>query len=109
MGIFARIAVTVIVVLLVGRVAFAASDVYAINVILSMTGRGAAVGADESAALRLYETEVDATGGVRGTPVHFDTHDDQSNPQVAVQETNAVLQQHPAARIVGPAEDRSNS
>jgi branched-chain amino acid transport system substrate-binding protein len=96
MGICARIAVTVIVVLLIGRVAFAASDAYTINVILPMTGPGAAVGADQSAALRLYETQVNATGGVRGTPVHFDIHDDQSSPQVAVQETNVILQQHPA-------------
>ena len=42
MGICARIAVMVVVVLLIGRVAFAASNVYTINVILPMTGPGAA-------------------------------------------------------------------
>lgn len=96
MCISVRIAVTVIVVLLVGRVASAAPAVYTINVILPVTGPGAAVGSDLTTALRLYETQVNATGGIRGTQLHFDIHDDQTSPQVAVQETNVVLQQHPA-------------
>lgn len=96
MNICARIAVTVIAALLVGGVAGAAPAVYTINVILPVTGPGAALGADLSTALRLYEAQVNATGGIRGTQLHFDIHDDQTSPQVAVQETNVVLQQHPA-------------
>jgi branched-chain amino acid transport system substrate-binding protein len=96
MSFCARIAVTVIIALLIGRVAGAAPAVYTINVILPVTGPGAAVGADLSTALRLYETQVNATGGIRGTQLHFEIHDDQTSPQVAVQETNIVLQQHPA-------------
>ena len=74
----------------------AASGTYTINVILPMTGPGAAIGADEATALRLYETQVNATGGIRGTQLHFEIHDDQSSPQLAVQETSLMLQQHPA-------------
>ncbi len=96
MNLCARIAVTVIVALLIGRVASAAPAVYTINVILPQTGPGAALGADLTTALRLYETQVNATGGIRGAQLHFDIHDDQTSPQVAVQETNVILQQHPA-------------
>jgi branched-chain amino acid transport system substrate-binding protein len=80
----------------------AASGTYTINVILPMTGPGAAIGADEATSLRLYETQVNATGGIRGTQVHFEVHDDQSSPQLAVQETSLMLQQHPAV-ILGSA------
>ncbi len=93
----ARIAAAFTAILLVARVASAAPAVYTISAILPMTGAGAAVGADESTALRLYEERVNATGGIRGRrKLHFDIHDDQSSPQVAVQETNLVLQQKPA-------------
>jgi branched-chain amino acid transport system substrate-binding protein len=92
----ARTAAAAIAILLVARVASAAPAVYTISAILPMTGAGAAVGADESTALRLYEARVNATGGIRGEKLHFDIHDDQSSPQVAVQETDLVLQQKPA-------------
>jgi branched-chain amino acid transport system substrate-binding protein len=87
----------ILVMALTAQVASAAaSGTYTINVILPMTGPGAAIGADEATSLRLYEAQVNATGGIRSTPVHFEIHDDQSSPQVAVQETSLVLQQRPA-------------
>jgi branched-chain amino acid transport system substrate-binding protein len=92
----ARIVAAVTAILLIARVASAAPAVYTISAILPMTGIGAAVGVDESTALRLYEARVNATGGIRGAKLQFDIHDDQSSPQVAVQETNLILQRKPA-------------
>jgi branched-chain amino acid transport system substrate-binding protein len=66
-----------------------------LDVVLSMTGPGAALGRDESQALDLYEKRVNATGGINGQPVHFEIHDDQTTPQVAVQLTNTILQKNP--------------
>lgn len=64
-------------------------------VILSLSGPAAATGATERQALELYEKVVNATGGIRGRPVHFAIYDDQSSPQIALQLTNTILASHP--------------
>jgi branched-chain amino acid transport system substrate-binding protein len=67
-----------------------------IPVILSLSGPAAATGATEEQALQIYEKVVNATGGIRGRPVQFDIHDDQTNPQTALQLTNEILASHPS-------------
>jgi branched-chain amino acid transport system substrate-binding protein len=71
-----------------------AADPYEINVIIPLTGIGAFLGKNEAAALGLVEKNVNATGGINGRPVKFVIADDQSNPQVAVQLLNAVVEKH---------------
>jgi branched-chain amino acid transport system substrate-binding protein len=73
----------------------AAGAPYTIDVIISETGPGAGLGNDEAQAFALAEKAINASGGINGTPVHFAIQDDQTNPQVAVQLTNQVLQKHP--------------
>jgi ABC-type branched-subunit amino acid transport system substrate-binding protein len=73
----------------------AAATPFTIDVILSLTGPAANVGADESEALGLYEKVVNEHGGINGAPIHFEIHDDTTSPQVAVQLTNAILAKHP--------------
>jgi branched-chain amino acid transport system substrate-binding protein len=73
----------------------AAGAPYTIDVIISETGPGAGLGNDEAQAFALAEKTINANGGINGAPVHFAIQDDQTNPQVAVQLTNQILQKHP--------------
>ncbi len=42
---------------------------------------------------------MNAEGGIKGRPVHFDIRDDHSSPQVAVQTTQLILAEKPSAII----------
>jgi len=75
---------------------------YELDVLLPLTGAQAFAGTTELAGLRAYETVVNQTGGIHGRPLHFEVHDDQSNPLVDVQIVNQLLLKHPIA-ILGPA------
>jgi branched-chain amino acid transport system substrate-binding protein len=79
-----------------------AADPVEINVILSLTGPGALLGKEEATSLGIEETTINSSGGIGGRPVKFALHDDQSNPQVAVQLGSALLAQGVHA-IVGPS------
>ena len=61
-----------------------------IDAILPMTGQAAFPGMAESQTLAAFEKYFNARGGVHGQPIHFDIHDDQSTPQVALQLANAI-------------------
>jgi branched-chain amino acid transport system substrate-binding protein len=75
---------------------------YPINVILSLTGQGAFVGQAQHDTLVVLEGLENKHGGIQGHPIHFVFHDDQTNPQVAVQTVNGVLTEHPAV-LIGPS------
>jgi branched-chain amino acid transport system substrate-binding protein len=72
-------------------VAARAADTYEINAILSLTGTFAFLGTAEAASLRTLEPLVNKNGGIDGQPIHFNIHDDQSQPAVAVQLANAII------------------
>jgi len=78
-----------------------AAEPYEINAILSLTGTFAFLGNTEAASLRTLEPLVNKGGGINGQPVHFNIHDDQSQPAVAVQLANAIIAKHPAV-MLGP-------
>lgn len=69
---------------------------YTINVIVSLTGPAANLGQDEAAGLAAFEKFANKTGGIRGTPLHFQIADDQSSPAVAVQLFQQMIANHPA-------------
>jgi branched-chain amino acid transport system substrate-binding protein len=69
---------------------------YTINVIVSLTGPAANLGQDEANGLAAFEKFINATGGIRGTQLHFQIADDQSSPAVAVQLFQQMLNTHPA-------------
>jgi branched-chain amino acid transport system substrate-binding protein len=66
-----------------------------IEVIQALTGQGAFLGKQEHDALQLFEKTVNKTGGIHGSTIRMNFHDDQSNPQIAVQLLNDVLASHP--------------
>jgi branched-chain amino acid transport system substrate-binding protein len=79
-----------------------AAEPFVIPVILPLTGGGAFLGTSENQSLQLVEQLVNKRGGIGGRPIHFDVQDDQSNPQVAVQLTNAAIAKKPPV-ILGSA------
>jgi branched-chain amino acid transport system substrate-binding protein len=74
----------------------ATSSPLEIDVVLSLTGPGAAIGRDESQAFAVIEKHTNAAGGINDQPIHFNIHDDQTSPQVAVQLANMIIQKKPA-------------
>lgn len=72
-----------------------AAEPFDIDVVIPLTGHAAFLGESEKRSLGLVEKVVNAEGGVRGRPVHFVIHDDQTNPQVAVQLTDDIISRHP--------------
>jgi branched-chain amino acid transport system substrate-binding protein len=64
--------------------------------VLPLTGPVAFLGTTIVSTLKLVEAKVNAEGGINGRPVHFDIHDDQSSPQVAVQMTTQLLAEKPS-------------
>lgn len=64
-----------------------------IHVIASLTGSASFVGKGGVATLEALEETVDASGGIRGRPLHFVFDDDTSSPQVTIQMANALLGQ----------------
>ena len=73
-----------------------------IDVVLPLTGGAAFLGKAEQQSLQFYEKQVAATGGIHGKDLHFVFHDDQSNPQTAVQLVNQVKASNPPV-ILGSA------
>jgi len=91
----------VLVVALAGR-AGAAESPYDLDVVLPLTGNAAFLGQSGQQAIRLAETIINRDGGINGRPVRFVFHDDQTNPQVAVQLTTQIIARHPPL-ILGSA------
>jgi branched-chain amino acid transport system substrate-binding protein len=88
-------AASTLAVSLAGRAAFAADPVE-IPVLISLTGPFAFLGKKETESYQIAEALVNRTGGIQGRPLHFAINDIQSNPTVAVQVANQVLERKPA-------------
>ncbi|HXF33271.1 MAG TPA: ABC transporter substrate-binding protein [Candidatus Acidoferrales bacterium] len=76
--------------------AASAAGPFTIDVILSMTGSYAFVGSADAQGLKVFEDYANRHGGLRGQPIRFDVHDDQSSPQIAVQLSQTLVARHPA-------------
>jgi branched-chain amino acid transport system substrate-binding protein len=73
-----------------------AAEPYDIHVILPMTGGGSFVGKGQQDSLQALEASVNQAGGIQGRPLHLVFHDDQTNPQIAVQLATSLVAQRPA-------------
>jgi len=80
----------------------AVAATYTIDMILPLTGPAAFAGKSQEEAARVYEAVVNKSGGIHGQQLHFEIHDDQTNPTVAVQLANDILQKHPVV-VLGPS------
>jgi branched-chain amino acid transport system substrate-binding protein len=79
-----------------------AADPLSIDVMLPLTGPAAFAGEAQMQVVRAMERLVNQTGGIHARPVHFEIHDDQSSPTVAVQLVNELLPKKPVV-ILGPS------
>jgi len=88
--------------LLLGAQAAPAAEPFDINVVLPLTGPAAFLGGAEQRALQQAEKVFAAGEGIGGRPVRFVFHDDQSNPQTAVQLASQIVASKPAV-VLGSA------
>lgn len=88
--------------LLLGGPVQAAPDPYVIPAILTLTGPAANSGQQYAEALRIFEGFENQRGGLRGRPIHFDIHDDGSQPANAVQLLSGLVAAH-APVVIGPS------
>jgi branched-chain amino acid transport system substrate-binding protein len=72
-----------------------AANPYDFDVILPLTGPAAFRGKGEQQTMELSEKLVNSTGGIKGQPLHFVFHDDESNPQTGVQLAAQVIAKKP--------------
>ena len=73
-----------------------AAGTYDINVVVPLTGSAAFVGQGERDSLLALQDQINATGGIAGDKLNFTFHDDQTQPQLAVQLTTQVVGAQPA-------------
>lgn len=76
-----------------------AAEPYTIEVILPLTGGASFLGKGEQQALEIFKSTVNKDGGVKGRPLNFSYHDDQTNPQVTVQLANTIVAGKPAVML----------
>jgi branched-chain amino acid transport system substrate-binding protein len=95
-----RIALTAALLFSTAAAAPAPQDPFVIPVVVSLTGSLASLGGEEAQTIGIVEKQINKDGGINGRPVHFDIHDDATNPQVAVQLTNQIMATH-AQLILG--------
>ena len=81
--------------LLAARAAAAQPATVEVPVVLPLTGNAAFLGQGERDSLALAERVINDSGGIRGVPLRFAVHDDQSSPQVAVQLAAQIKAQNP--------------
>ena len=96
-GVFAKAASTsalLAAITLPAAAAPATGEPVSIPVILSMTGGAAFLGTNEWQAMQLALAAFNANGGIHGRPAAFVIHDDQSQPQIAVQLSGEIAQSH---------------
>jgi branched-chain amino acid transport system substrate-binding protein len=73
-----------------------AADPFPIYADLPMTGQAAFIGTQSGKALNALQDYVNARGGINGRPIKIVIDDDQSSPQVAVQNVSQIGAQKPA-------------
>jgi len=73
-----------------------AAGTYDINVVLPLTGSAAFVGQGERDSLLALQDQINASGGIADDKLNFIFHDDQTQPQLAVQLTTQIVGSQPA-------------
>lgn len=76
-----------------------AAEPYVVDVILPLTGPGALLGTTEHRTLQRFEESYATGKTIGGRPLHFEFHDDQSNPQTSVQLANEIVAKKPAVML----------
>jgi branched-chain amino acid transport system substrate-binding protein len=75
-------------------------DPIVIGAIVSATGAGSALGAEERDTLTLEQDLINSKGGILGRPLKIVVEDDKSDPNEAVTAANQLLQQDKAIALI---------
>jgi branched-chain amino acid transport system substrate-binding protein len=78
-----------------------ADEPYRMYAVLPLSGGAAFLGKQEAEAIRLFQTTINAAGGIHGRAIAVDIDDDQTNPQTAVSLMTQALARHPAIVLDG--------
>jgi branched-chain amino acid transport system substrate-binding protein len=78
-----------------------AAEPYHLYAVLPLSGGAAFLGNQEAAAIRVFESTINAAGGIHGRPIAVDIEDDQTNPQTAVLLMTQALTRRPAIVLDG--------
>ncbi len=70
---------------------FAAPEPFEINLMISQTGAAAFLGQKQLESYTILQKLVNDSGGIRGRPLKFVFHDDQSSPQTGLQIANDLI------------------
>ena len=95
MNLRSSLALALALPLTLGTLPARAADTYDIHAVLPLTGGGAFIGNSMKTNFEALESVINKDGGVNGKPVHFVLHDDETNPQRAVERTTEVLADKP--------------
>lgn len=87
----------------------AADEPFEIYVDLPLTGYAAFVGQHTAIGLHAVERYVNDNGGINGRPIDIVIRDDQSNPQVAVQNVSLFMSKKPAIVFGGSPASSCNA
>jgi branched-chain amino acid transport system substrate-binding protein len=79
----------------------AAEEPYDLYAILSLTGPSTFIGRAEASTIGVAVRYANATGGIKGRPIHLIVEDDQTNPSTAVQLASQLQAKH-VPLIMGP-------
>ena len=72
-----------------------------IGVVLSESGSSEPLGVPEMKAIELFVKEFNAAGGVDGAPIKVIIRDDQSDPNVALEETVDLIENEGVVAVIG--------
>lgn len=99
LGLRAAVQVSLIAGLLAASGAAGAAEPFDIHVVLPLTGSASFLGTSEHKALQQAEKVFAEGEGIGGRPVRFIFHDDQSNPQNAVQLATQIVADKPPVML----------
>lgn len=85
-----------VIVIMAAPVATQAGEPYEIHVVEPLTGNSSFVGNGQKQMLEIAAATINKDGGIKGRPLKFTFHDDQTTPQLTVQIVNEIIATHPA-------------
>lgn len=81
---------------------FSADEVYKIGAIFSTTGTGSSLGIPEENTVKMLESEINASGGIKGKKIQVIIYDDASDETNARNRASKLINEDKVCAIIGP-------
>ncbi len=82
--------------------AFSADEVYKVGAIFSTTGTGSSLGIPEENTVKMLESEINASGGIKGKKLQVIVYDDASDETTARNRASKLINEDKVCAIIGP-------